>query len=185
MTAPGEPAWVDAVLRLWFDTLSEAQWWHQDGRLDERIRREFGGLHDRLIARFDTCATTPREALATVIVLDQFSRNMFRSDPRAYSGDALARCVARAAIGEGFDAAMPAQQRLFLYMPFQHSEDTADQRRALALVEDLGNAAWTRAALEHKAIIDRCGRFPHRNAVLGRVSSPDELEVLASPLSWF
>jgi uncharacterized protein (DUF924 family) len=120
-----------------------------------------------------------------VIVLDQFSRNLFRADPRAYAADPLARRVAMAAIERGFDMALPVQQRLFLYLPLQHSEDAADQQRALALVEALGNAAWTEPALAHKQVIDRCGRFPHRNAILGRESTPDELDVLAAPLSWF
>jgi uncharacterized protein (DUF924 family) len=123
--------------------------------------------------------------LALVIVLDQFSRNLFRGQPGAFAADPLARRVARTAIGQGFDAAMSARERLFFYLPFEHSEERDDQAFAVELVTRLGNAAWTRYALAHKEIIDRFGRFPHRNAILGRPSTADEIELLNDPSKSF
>jgi uncharacterized protein (DUF924 family) len=180
-----EPAWVGAVLDFWFDELSEQRWFAKDAALDARILRRFLGLHEGLLAQEDPRLGTPRTALAAVIVLDQFPRNMFRGDPRAYAADPMARRIARAAIASGFDTHLPASQRMFLYLPLQHSEDAQDQRLACALIEPLGNAEWMRYAVAHKAIIDRFGRFPHRNAVLGRRSTPEELELLKEPMGSF
>jgi uncharacterized protein (DUF924 family) len=125
------------------------------------------------------------ELQAAVIVLDQFSRNLFRNSARAFAADPLARKLAARAIEQGVDAALPPEQRIFLYLPFEHSEDRADQARAVALTNALGNENWTRYALAHQALIERFGRFPHRNAVLGRESTPEELEVLKQPFGAF
>jgi uncharacterized protein (DUF924 family) len=110
---------------------------------------------------------------------------MFRGDPRAFAADALARRIATAAIDQQMDKAMSAEERLFLYMPFQHSEDRHDQARSIELTKSLGNDNWLRYALAHQRIIDRFGRFPHRNAVLGRQSSSEEIEMLKGPMSSF
>ena len=123
--------------------------------------------------------------LAAVIVLDQFSRNLFRGDPRALAADPIARRLARAAIERGLNRAMDKYHRLFLYLPFEHSESQEDQAFAVELVEALGNEEWTRFSLAHKTIIDRFGRFPHRNAILGRVSTADELALLTEPMGSF
>jgi uncharacterized protein (DUF924 family) len=128
---------------------------------------------------------TRHQLLAAVIVLDQFSRNLFRDTPRAYAADPIARRLARRAIAQGLDVAMTAQERMFLYLPFEHSEDRADQALAVELFAQLGNAEWTGYALKHKAIIDRFGRFPHRNAILNRHSSADEVECLQQREDWF
>lgn len=186
-TKPGtvEPAWVDDVLRFWFDELSEAHWFRKDGDLDARIRDRFLGLHERLAAQAGLVAATPRAALATVIVLDQFSRNMFRGDARAYAADPVARQMARAAIASGFDTGLTTDERLFLYLPLQHSEDAGDQRLAVDLVRSLGNEDWTRYAMAHKSIIERFGRFPHRNAILDRPSTPAEIALLKDPMGSF
>jgi uncharacterized protein (DUF924 family) len=114
-------------------------------------------------------------------VLDQFSRNLHRGEARAFASDVRARELARAAIERGHDAGMTPTQRLFLYLPFEHSESLSDQNRCVALFEALGVADWTDAAVAHRNLIARFGRFPHRNAVLGRASTPEELDALAQP----
>jgi uncharacterized protein (DUF924 family) len=184
---PGEvePAWVREVLRFWFAELSAAQWWRRDATLDARIRERFRGLHGCILAKGDPQLHTPRAMLAAVIVLDQFPRNMFRGDARAYATDPLARRIAKQAIAAGLDAAMTKDERLFLYMPLQHSEDAGDQQLGLELTSALGDDASIRFALAHKRIIDRFGRFPHRNAVLGRVSTPEEIASLREPMGSF
>jgi len=180
-----EPAWVGDVLQFWFEQLSEQDWFAKSNALDEQIRNRFLAIHERLVASDAADVSGGRATLAAVIVLDQFSRNMFRGEPRAFSADPLARRVARRAIESGVDRAMSDQQRLFLYLPFEHSENTADQALALELMSALNNPAWTRFAVAHKQIIDRFGRFPHRNAVLGRESTAAEIEMLKGPMSSF
>jgi uncharacterized protein (DUF924 family) len=130
------------------------------------------------LAGDEPIATTPLPLLAAVIVLDQFSRNMFRGAPRAFAADPIARRLSRIAIGQGFDVAMKEQERLFLYLPFEHSENREDQALAVELIARLGNEEWTRDAEAHKAIIDRFGRFPHRNAILNRHSAANEAALL-------
>jgi uncharacterized protein (DUF924 family) len=184
-TDSAEPAWVGEVLGFWFGELSIAQWFTRDDALDARVRERFLVLHARLLAQEGPLTTTARALLAAVIVLDQFSRNLFRDDPRAYAADAIARRLSRRAIELGFDAAMTTHERLFLRMPFEHSEDAADQALAVDLVSALGDAELTRYAIAHRDIIERFGRFPHRNAVLGRASTPEELAFLQQPMSSF
>jgi uncharacterized protein (DUF924 family) len=123
--------------------------------------------------------------LAAVIVLDQMSRNMFRDTPRAFSADAKALRLAKAAVARGFDDDLTKDQRLFLYLPFEHSEDRRSQARSVALISSLGDAELQKWAEDHKAVIDRFGRFPHRNGVLGRVSTREEAEFLQQPDSSF
>ena len=180
-----EPAWVDEVLRFWFEQLSEAQWWEQDDAVDAQIHDRFLALHERLTPQVDYSLNTPRSLLAAVIVLDQFSRNLFRRTPRAYAADPIARRLARSAIERSIDSSLTSQERLFLYLPFKHSEDAADQQLSVELFTALGNDEWTRYAIEHNEVIDRYGRFPHRNAVLGRRSTPDEVELLKASVNWF
>ena len=180
-----EPAWVEEVLHYWFEELTEDHWFEVSREIDEQIRDRFLALHEQLAASQGSTMTGPRAALATVIVLDQFSRNLFRGTPRAYAADALARRLASIALSEGYDRDMTAAQKQFLYLPFQHSEDPKDQVRSLALFEKLGNASWTEYALAHKSIIDRFGRFPHRNAILGRYSSAEEIASLQQPMGSF
>jgi uncharacterized protein (DUF924 family) len=180
-----QPDWATEVLRFWFEELGEAGWFAKSLHIDARIKERFLGLHERLAVDDAIDGTMPRPLLAGVVVLDQFSRNIFRDTPRAYAADPIARRLARSAIEQGFDAAMTVQERLFLYLPFEHSEDRADQALAVQLIARLDNAQWTRDALGHKAIIDRFGRFPHRNAVLNRDSSADEVALLQRPEAWF
>lgn len=185
MAEPVEPSWVSAVLRFWFEELGEAQWFAKSDVLDAQIRDRFLQVHTQLLAGEAALVSGPRPMLAAIIVLDQFSRNMFRDEPRAFAADPIARRIAREVLAEGIDRMMSKQERLFLYLPFQHSEDAADQALALQLMTALDNPAWLRFAIAHKELIDRFGRFPHRNTVLGRQSTPEEIEMLKGPMSSF
>jgi len=177
-TGTVDPEWVDEVIGFWFEELSDAQWFARSDAVDAKIRDRFLPLHESLLAQDVLDAPTPRRALATVIVLDQFSRNMFRGNARAYATDLIARRLSRSAIELGLDIDMSGPQRMFLYLPFEHSEDAADQLLAVDLMQQLGDPEWTRYAIAHKTIIDRFGRFPHRNAALDRASSAEEIEFL-------
>ena len=179
-----DPAWVTEVLEFWFDELGEAHWFAKSEEIDAQIRGRFHSLHERIVADAGFDATAQRPLLAAVIVLDQFSRNLFRGTPRAFAADPVARRLSSTAIKQGFGIAMKEQERLFLYIPFEHSEDREDQALAVELIARLGNEEWTRDAIAHKTIIDRFGRFPHRNAILNRHSSPDEVELLQEPKGW-
>ncbi len=180
-----EPAWVAEALDFWFRELGPEAWFAKRDDLDGVIRSRFQALHERLAQGAVIDSSTPRELLAAVLVLDQFSRNMFRGTPRAFAADPLARDLARQAIERGLDRGMTAEERLFLYLPFEHSEDRADQDLSVRLIEALGNEYWTRYAQAHRSIIERFGRFPHRNAILGRTSSPEELKLLEDPMGSF
>ena len=180
-----EPAWIGEVLHFWFDELGAAHWFEKSDVVDARIRDRFLALHESTVMNAGVGVTTPRSLLAAVIVLDQFSRNLFRGTARAFAADALARRIARSAIELGYDVPMTEPERMFLYLPFEHSEDRADQALSVELFERLGNEEWTRYAIAHRVIIDRFGRFPHRNAVLGRPSSAEELMLLPRPMGWF
>ena len=180
-TDPLEPAWVTEVLRFWFDELGAPHWFARREQTDAQIRDRFLLLHHELVAREGCLAATPGALLAAVIVLDQFSRNLFRGTPRAFAADAIARRLSRSAISKGFDRDMTEQERLFLYMPFEHSEDREDQALAVELIARLGNEEWTRDAIAHRTIIERFGHFPHRTAILGRHSTAEEVAVLQEP----
>ena len=182
----GEPAWVDDVLRFWFTELTYEQCFKKDDDVDREIDARFGAVHERLAADADSIdETAPRELLAAIVVLDQFPRNLFRGTPRAFATDPVARRLARAAVDSGTDKAMAKRERVFLYLPFEHSEDGADQVRSVALLGALGDPELDKYALAHKVIIDRFGRFPHRNVALGRVSTPEEIAFLKEPMSSF
>ena len=180
-----EPAWVGEVLHYWFEEVAEAHWFKANHDLDAQIRARFIALHERAATGHVPGITTPRALLAAVIVLDQFSRNIFRGTPRAYAADPAARRHASTAIDQGYDLNMAIPHRQFLYMPFQHSEEREDQARSVALFEKLGDKILTEYALAHKAIIDRFGRFPHRNAALNRQSSAEEIALLKEPMGSF
>lgn len=177
--------WAEDVLHFWFQELTPRDWFAKSDELDARIRKRFFALYEAVVADEAVQVHGPRELQAAVIVLDQFSRNLFRNSPLAFAADPLARKLATQAIEQGLDAQLPPEQRIFLYLPFEHSEDRADQARAVALVTALGNDNWTRYALAHQALIERFGRFPHRNEVLGRESTPEEIEMLKQPFGAF
>ena len=180
-----EPAWVGDVIQFWFAELTEAHWFARSDDLDEQIRNRFLALHEQIVLSDGIDVDTPRPLLAGVIVVDQFSRNMFRGTPRAFAADPIARRLARQAIARGLDLSMTREERLFLYLPFEHSEDREDQARSVQLIGQLGQEEWTSHAQAHRSIIDRFGRFPHRNAILGRTSTPDELALLNEPMGSF
>lgn len=179
------PAWVEEVLHFWFSELDESDWFFGDADIDERIRDRFLALHEYLAGSSGSRVTQARPLLAAVIVLDQFSRNLFRGSARAFATDALARGLAKQAIANDLDSGMKPQERHFLYMPFEHSEDPADQALAVRLIAQLGCEEWTKYAVAHKALIDRFGRFPHRNTALGRESSAEEFAAMNQPLGSF
>jgi uncharacterized protein (DUF924 family) len=179
-------AWTEAVLRFWFTELEAAAWFRRDPALDDAIRLRFGPVHAKVLQLApDVAAQTVRGGLAAVIVLDQFSRNMFRGTPAAFASDPKALAIADGLIRHGWDTGLTVHERWFLYLPFEHSEDRAVQVRSLTLFEALGDPVALDFARQHKAIIDRFGRYPHRNAVLGRTSSAEELAFLAQPGSSF
>jgi uncharacterized protein (DUF924 family) len=178
--------WVGTVLRFWFVELPPEQWFRKDAALDRDIGARFGPLRDRIAASPQSALLADANtALAAVIVLDQFSRNIFRDTPKAFASDAKALAVADNAVTKGYDQSLPNQQRQFFYLPFEHCEDRAVQARSVALFTALGDPEATQWALAHKSIIDRFGRFPHRNAQLGRPSTPEEIAFLHEPASSF
>lgn len=167
------------VLRFWFSELRPEQWWRPDPQVDRMIRERFAELHEQLAESVsESWLSSPRSRLAAVIVLDQFSRNLYRGDGRAYANDADALALAQESIDAGEDQALSPDERAFLYMPFQHAEDGDTQARSVALFAALGDENYLDFARRHKAVIDRFGRFPHRNAELERTSLPEELEFL-------
>ena len=177
---------IDEVLRFWFEELTPDDWFGGGDAVDERIRERFLALHESLRERVpESWRATPRGMLAAVIALDQFPRNLYRGDPRAFAADPAALALATEAIERGLDRAMSVDERKFLYLPFEHSEDPAVQARSVELFAALQNEDTLGYALRHKEIIDRFGRFPHRNEVLGRESTPEEIEFLKEPDSSF
>jgi len=174
-----------AVLHFWFDETSPAQWWRRDSAFDETVATRFGELH-RAAAKAELWAWRESASgrLAEIIVLDQFSRNIYRDDARAFACDALALGLAQEAVHGGADLQIAAEHRAFVYMPYMHSESPLIHAAAVQLFRERapGNIEYE---LRHKAIIDRFGRYPHRNAVLGRSSNAEEIDFLAQPGSSF
>ncbi len=182
----GEKRWVRQVLEFWFDELSPGDWFRANSAVDDVIASQFLELHDEIRgSRVETHSHSALEMLACVIVLDQFSRNLFRGSARAFASDPRGLAMAKVAIANGFDMDVSSDRRVFFYLPFEHSEDLAEQERCVALVGKLGNEVHTRYAKAHFDIIKTYGRFPHRNGVLGRVSTPAEQAYLAQPDSGF
>jgi len=177
---------MQKILDFWFTELNPKQHFVKDPALDETIRAQFGNL----LAAAAKCElfawrATAAGRLAEIIVLDQFSRNVHRDTPRAFAQDALALVLAQELVASGQDRSLPEAQRVFAYMPYMHSESALVHTQAVALFTQLGNERNLDFELRHKAIIDRFGRFPHRNAILGRSSSAEELAFLAEPGSSF
>jgi uncharacterized protein (DUF924 family) len=171
---------IDEVLLFWFEELSPEAWFRRDTQVDDQIRARFMPLYEQLRRMQPQDLASPLASLAAVIVLDQFPRNMFRGLPQAFATDALALAIAQHAIAAGFDRQLGEPQRTFLYMPFQHSEDPAVQARSVELFATLADKDGLEYANKHRVIIDRFGRFPHRNAILGRASTEEELQFLST-----
>jgi uncharacterized protein (DUF924 family) len=162
------------ILAFWRDA-GPKRWYTPDDAFDAEVRRRFFGLWQRAAAgELSSWEMSDGGALALVIVLDQFPRNMFRGDARTYASDALAREVAHRAIEHGVDARIDPSLREFLYLPFNHSEQLSDQLRCIELTRAAGNAENLKWAEHHADIIRRFGRFPHRNRLLGRATTPEE-----------
>ena len=167
--------WRADVLKFWFG-LKPEQWWEGGPELDHRIRQDFLKLWtEKRQLPVEDFLTDPLTAAAAVILFDQFPRNMFRDHADAYSTDHLALAIAKGAIAKGFDKELTKDERKFLYMPFQHSEYLDDQNRAVLLFTEIDDDEQIKYAKLHRELIERFGRFPHRNAILGRTSRPDEI----------
>lgn len=167
--------WAGDVLAFWFG-LDRAIWWKGDPIFDEQVRDRFGDLHEaKSTLPADHFLSDDRTALAAVVLFDQFPRNMQRSHADQFATDVLALSIARGAIERGFDRALSPVERGFLYMPFQHSENLDDQQRSLLLFAAVGDDEQLEFARKHHDIIARFGRFPHRNAILGRAPRPHEI----------
>jgi uncharacterized protein (DUF924 family) len=181
------------LLDFWFGPpphATRAEWFRKDPAFDATIRARFGSAIEAALAG----ASPPMDgdvfdALAHVVMLDQFTRNAFRDTARAFAGDALALATAIAIVDSGGDALLDRFERLFVYLPFEHAEDLAMQQRSLALfgrlADDIGDSDQLVWAEKHAAIVRRFGRYPHRNAILGRASTPEEIAFLEQPGSRF
>jgi uncharacterized protein (DUF924 family) len=176
----------EQVLGFWFEEATPAQWWRVDPSFDAAIIDRFGALHAAADqGELYAWRTEPRGRLAEVIVLDQFSRNLYRGTARAFASDGMALALAQEAVAGGHDSALSQQERSFLFMPYMHSESRLIHVRAEQLFATLDLPSSYDFELRHKAIIDRFGRYPHRNEALGRRSTPEELKFLAEPGSRF
>lgn len=174
------------ILKFWFEEIEPSQWWKKDEDLDRLITRRFSEIHRRAtLCELFEWRKDAYGRLAEVIVLDQFSRNMFRNSPLPFAHDALALALAQEAISVGADKLLNQTERSFLYMPFMHSESLQIHEIATRLFRDNGNQNSLDFELKHKAIIARFGRYPHRNSILGRKSTDEEIEFLKQPGSGF
>ncbi|HEY8941530.1 MAG TPA: DUF924 family protein [Cellvibrio sp.] len=174
------------ILDFWFNDLSPQQWWVKDEKLDQEIARRFSTLHAQA-ARcelFDW-RMAAKGRLAEIIILDQFSRNIYRDTPQAFANDSLALALAQEALAVEADKALSPVERSFLYLPFMHSESAEIHKVAVILYTGLDLPDNLDFELQHQKIIDRFGRYPHRNKILGRTSTPEEIEFLQQPGSSF
>lgn len=176
------------ILHFWFEETPPALWFQKNGAFDDQIRERF--LSAYKLAADGLCdgwRDDAEGALALCIVLDQFPRNMFRGQPEAFATDAKALGVAKFAVARGFDQTLSVARRRFLYLPFEHSEDLADQNRAVSLFKSTQgeDPLGYDYAVRHHEVIRLYGRFPHRNAILGRKNTPEEDEYLAQPGAGF
>jgi uncharacterized protein (DUF924 family) len=182
---------VDEILEFWFgdgtNPEHERRWFAQDAGFDQACRSGFLADHERAArGELDSWNGTPSSALALILLLDQFPRNIFRSTSRAFAADPKALAMAKDAVARGFDLALPPVQRPFIYLPFQHSENLGDQHESVRLFRRLAAdnptmTGYVEYAEHHIGVIRRFGRFPHRNAVLGRASTAEEMEFIRRP----
>ena len=180
------PARATEVLDFWFKDHGTKDWFAKNPDFDAKIRDRFAALLvEAGNGKLDSWGGTARGALALIVVLDQFSRNLNRDGALAFANDARALRLARQAIAKGFHKELALRERSFIYLPFEHSESKSDQELSVRYFIELGDSTFLEAAKKHKAIVDRFGRFPHRNAALGRTSTPEEIAFLAGPGSSF
>lgn len=176
----------EEVFGFWFEECGRERWFKPTLSLDEEIRARFRDTHLALAGGvIGTWRASPENRLAAVIVLDQFPRNIYRNTPLAFATDGLALWEAKLAVDAGADALVKAECRTFFYMPFEHAEDLAEQERSVALFRKLGDEEYANYAIRHHDVIAAYGRFPHRNAILARVSRAEELDYLAKPGAGF
>lgn len=177
---------IEQVLSFWFERNGPDQWWTKDPAFDEAIRTEFGALHaSAALGELLDWRDAPQGRLAEIIVLDQFSRNLYREDPRAFACDGMALALAQEAVRVRADQEIALERRKFFYMPYEHSESRRIHEIAVRLFESVDDPRSLDYELQHKAIIDRFGRYPHRNKALSRPSSLDEIAFLKTPNSSF
>jgi uncharacterized protein (DUF924 family) len=180
-----------SILAFWFGNGDrDKRWFEKSPAFDEEVRRRFLALHAEAAAgNLALWKNDAGDCLALIVLLDQVPRNMFRGTSRAFATDALALETAHHAVARGFDRAMRPSERMFVYLPYEHAESPEEQRRACDLTAPLAEFPETddvyRYAVAHRDIIQRFGRFPHRNAILGRASTPEEIEFLTGPGSSF
>jgi len=174
------------ILKFWFEEIDQSQWWLKDDKFDHLITARFVKVHANAICceLFEWRKTTEGR-LAEIIVLDQFSRNMFRDTPLAFANDSLALVLSQEAISVGADKELSQIQRSFLYMPFMHSESLKIHEIAIDLYQKNGAQSSLDFEIKHKDIIEKFGRYPHRNRILGRVSTEEEIEFMKHPGSGF
>ncbi len=173
----------EEILNFWFLELETKDWWKKDTNLDNAINSRFGKYHE--VAKQGELShwrETAKGALAEIIILDQFSRNIYRDKPEAFACDDLALNCSELAVEKGQDKELSNTERSFLYMPYMHSESKEVHEKAVELFNDLPNLDFE---LKHKKIIDQFGRYPHRNEILGRESTPEEIDFLKQPGSSF
>lgn len=177
--------WVKEILGFWFDTISPQDWFGSKADIDEQIIERFQEVWDEQKTRIaDDFLTSQDQVLAAIILFDQFPRNMFRGTAEAFATDHLALQIAKEAVERELDQKLTKDQRMFMYMPFMHSEDLEDQTRSLGLFTALGVENNIKFAKAHRDVIVQYGRFPHRNAVLGRASRPEELAAIKAGADW-
>ncbi len=175
-----------SIIAFWFSPRVSKLHWGGPPAFDQELRDSYLEVHTQICeGQHRPWLEAAEGSLATIIVLDQFSRNMFRNTSKAFATDGLARWVLMRALDRGQDRSLPDDHRHFMYMPLMHSESSADQQRCIELMATLKSSNNLRFCYLHKDIIDRFGRFPHRNQALGRVSTPDELAFLQQPGSSF
>lgn len=174
------------VIKFWFEELTPQDQFRKSIDLDNEIKKRFEStLNQALAGELFTWRTSPEGRLAEIILLDQFSRNIYRDQPRAFAGDSIALVLAQEALAAQADQMLEARKRLFMYMPFMHSESKMIHQHAVKLFDQPGLEGNLDYEMKHKKIIDQFGRFPHRNKVLNRVSTPEEIEFLKTPNSSF
>lgn len=177
---------INEILTFWFVECEQKSWWVKDPAFDAIVRGRFGALVEEAASdKLDHWAGSAEGARALIILLDQFTRNIYRGTAKAFVADEKAREIARNAIASGFDEGLNRHERNFMYLPLEHSEDLKDQEDCCRLIASIGSEGYLKFARSHRDIIARFGRFPHRNKILGRINTPEEEEYLKDPAAGF